>query len=128
MRFKCEICGGDATSICPRCYRYVCNSCIDPVSMYCVDCSSFKRAQEDDYIRYLTSLEKKIEYIEKNMERCFECPLLKDEVMRSMRVLKELEAIAKYEGFDELYDRILKIKDKVQSVGINYLVRFKMRK
>ncbi len=124
---KCEICGNKATTICPRCYRYVCENCIDPVAMYCIDCSSFKRAQEEDYIRIVETLRKKIEFIESSMEKCFDCPLLKDEVMRSMRILKELEVTAKSEGFENLLDKILSIKDKIQNIGINYLVKFKMR-
>ncbi len=124
---KCEICGKDATTICPRCYRYVCENCLDPATDYCIDCSSFKRAQEEDYVRVVESLWRKIVFIEENMERCFECPLLKDEIMRSMRILKELEIIAKSEGFENLHDKILSLKDKVQNVGVNYLVRFKMK-
>jgi len=124
---KCEICGNKSTTICPRCYRYVCEKCIDPITMYCIDCSSFKRAQEEDYMRIVESLKKKIEFIESSMERCFECPLLKDEIMRSMRILKELEITAKSEGFENLYDKVLSIKDKVQNIGINYLVKFKMK-
>ncbi len=78
-------------------------------------------------MRIIETLKKKIEFIESNMERCFECPLMKDEIMRSMRILKELEITAKSEGFENLHDEILSIKDKVQNIGINYLVKFKMR-
>jgi len=78
-------------------------------------------------MRIVESLKKKIEFIESSMERCFECPLLKDEIMRSMRILKELEITAKSEGFENLYDKVLSIKDKVQNIGINYLVKFKMK-
>ena len=124
---RCEICGGNATNICPRCYRYVCEKCTDPTSLLCVDCSSFKRWREEDLMRSVESLEKKVSYVEKVLERCFECPLLKDEIMRSLWMVKNLEATAKVEGMEELSDRLIEVRDKVQKLGVEYLVKFKMR-
>ncbi len=123
---KCELCNGEASGICPRCYRYVCSNCIDPITMLCKDCQSFKREQERDYIRLMDSIEKKLEFIENSIEKCFKCPILKDEIMRNIRIVKELEMTAKLDGFEELYNRILDLKERVQNIGIRFLVRLKM--
>ena len=52
-----------------------------------------------------------IEFIEESMERCLECPLLKDEIMRSMKILKDLEIAAKAAPLEE------EIKEIVESTA-----------
>jgi len=122
---KCEICGNKAEWICPRCYRYVCKNCVDLNVMLCLDCSHFKREQEDDYVRMVNSIAKKLDYMKSAIDRCLHCPLLKDEVLRSLRIVKELENTAKLEGFERLHDEILKIKDKLQNIAVEFLVKLK---
>jgi hypothetical protein len=127
---KCEVCKDKATSICPRCYRYICSGCLDPVTLYCMDCSSFKRWQEEDYLRFVESLEEKIEYTEKAIEsvNCKSCTLLKDAVLQNVRRVKELELIAKSEGFGSLHDKLLQVKWRVQNLAVRYLINFKIKR
>ena len=123
---RCELCGKDASGVCPRCYRFVCSECVDPITLECVDCSSFKRVLEEDLLRHLETIEKNVEYMESKLEECLHCPLYKDSVMRSLRRVKELESYAKLESFEKLSEKILDIKDRIQRLAINYLIRIKM--
>ncbi len=124
---KCEICGNDATGICPRCYRFICKDCSDPITLECIDCSSVKRTLEEDYIRYVETIEKKLNYMESKMDECLHCPLFKDSVMSCLRRIKELESIAKLESYERLSEKIIDIRDKAQKLAINYLVKIKMK-
>ncbi len=124
---NCEVCGEKAATICPRCYRYICENCLDLTTNYCIDCSRFKREEEDDLVRSVRSLKRKVEFIEENMEKCFDCPLLKDEVMRSLYLLKSLEAKARTDMMESLENEILSVKEKIQRIGVEYLVKFRMK-
>ncbi len=124
---QCEICGEKAVTICPRCYRYVCEKCFDVAMNYCVDCSRFKREEESDLVRSVKSMKKKVNFIRENLDRCFNCPLLKDEIMRFLYLVKSLEAKARLDSMEELENEILSLKEDVQKLGIEYLVKFRMR-
>jgi hypothetical protein len=123
------MCGNEATTLCPRCYRYVCSSCIDPITFYCLDCASFKHWQEEDCLRFVDLLKKKLEYVEKVIENkeCANCILLKDAVLQNVRRIKELEHLAKLESFENLHDKVLQIKEQAQNLAVKYLVHFKMK-
>ncbi len=123
---KCEICGNPAKGVCPRCYRFVCGKCVDPHTLECIDCSSVKRAIESDLIRYVESLTKKVEFMEKNFSNCFSCPLYKDSVMSCVRRVKELKSVAELESYENLYEKVQEIKDRVQKLAVKYLVKLKM--
>lgn len=122
----CEICGEKAEGICPRCYRYVCKNCTDPITLECIDCYSTKRVLEEDYIRYVDSIEKKLEFMESKISECKDCPIYKDAVLSCLRKVKELESLAKLESFERLSDKVVRMKDRAQKIAINFLVRFKM--
>ncbi len=124
---KCEICGNEATGICPRCYRFICKDCSDPITLECIDCSSVKRVLEEDLVRYVETIEKKVEYMELKMDDCLSCPLYKDSVMSCLRRIKELESLAKLESYERLSEKVLDLKDRVQKLAVNYLIRIKMR-
>jgi len=94
---------------------------------YCVDCSRFKREEEDDLVRSVKSLRKKVEYINENLEKCFHCPLMKDEIMRALYLIKSLEAKARMDLMENLEYEVLSLKEEVQKLGIEYLVKFRMR-
>ena len=123
---KCEICGKTASTVCPRCYRYICEHCTDPITLYCIDCSSFKKWQEEDYIRYINSLSNKINYMIKifGKKECMVCPLYKDSVMSSLRKVKELEQITKLEDLERAYEEVVKIKESIQKLAIEYLIKY----
>ncbi len=123
---KCEICGKEAKSICPRCYRYICSECTDPITLYCVDCSSFKRWQEEDYLRYIEILEKKIRYLSERFEneKCAMCLLYKDSIMSCLRKVKELEALTKLENFEKAYEKVIELKDVIQDLAIKYTIKY----
>ena len=122
---KCEICGGEVKGVCPRCYRFVCDKCVDPVTLECVDCTSVKRVIEEDLVRYVDNLTSKLNFIEKNMNTCFSCPLLKDAIMSYVRKAKELESVAKLNSYEMLYDKVKEFKDKAQQIAIKYLIKIK---
>ncbi|MCS7121166.1 MAG: hypothetical protein NZ895_00965 [Archaeoglobaceae archaeon] len=121
---ECEICKNLANSVCPRCYRYVCEKCLDPVTFYCLDCSFFRTELERDYERYLKILEKRINFMEKN--RCYSCLLYKDELMMTLRRIKEIKEFSKLEMFEKIYENALQIEEKAQKLAIDFLVRLKL--
>jgi hypothetical protein len=121
---ECELCGGKAKGICPRCYRYVCENCVDPITLYCLDCRRVKEEIEKDLERYLDGLAKKIEFMERR--RCYDCILYKDELMSSLRRLKELKNLSKLEMYDSIYDKACELEEKVKKLAIEYLIKLKM--
>ncbi|RLI75180.1 hypothetical protein DRP04_13745 [Archaeoglobales archaeon] len=123
---ECEICGKKAEAVCPRCYRYICRECSDPITLECIDCSSIKRVLEEDLLRYVEKLKKKLEYMEKVFSKCFECPLYKDSIMSCMRKTKELESLAKLESYERVFDEVADLKERAKNLAVNYLVRLKM--
>ncbi|MET1125071.1 MAG: hypothetical protein ABWW66_07445 [Archaeoglobaceae archaeon] len=123
---KCEVCGNDANGVCPRCYRFVCGECIDPTTLECIDCSSTKRIIEDDLLRYVDSMERKLSFMESKLLDCFSCPLYKDSLLGCVRRVKELESVAKLEAFERLAEKLPDIKERAQKLAVNYLVRLKM--
>ena len=124
---ECEVCGKkDAKGVCPRCYRFVCEDCVDPNTLECVDCTSVKRVIEDDLLRYLDSLEGKLGFMERNFERCSACPLYKDTLLSCVRRVKELKSLAKLEAYERLHDRVDDLKDRVQQLAVKYLISLKM--
>ncbi len=122
---RCEICGEKARGVCPRCYRFVCGKCVDPVTLECVDCTSVKRVIEDDLIRYVDSLSRKLEFMDANMSSCFSCPLYRDSVMSCVRRVKELENVAKLDSYESLYEKVRELKEKAQQLAVKYLIKIR---
>jgi len=123
---ECELCGGDAKGLCPRCYRYVCEKCIDPVTLYCLDCKRVKDEIERDLERYLDRVEKKIEFMERN--RCYGCILYRDELMSSLRRVRELKSMSKLDMYENVYERACELEERLKCLAVDYLVRLKMGK
>ncbi|OYT35249.1 hypothetical protein B6U96_10925 [Archaeoglobales archaeon ex4484_92] len=125
---KCEICGKKAKGVCPRCYRFVCENCIDPTTLECIDCASVKRILEKDLIRYVENISNKIKFMESNFSACYTCPIYKDAIMSYLRRVKELRKIAELESYEDLHDKINEVKETVQNLAIKYLIKIKMSK
>ncbi len=121
---ECEICGGKAKGVCPRCYRYVCEKCVDPITLYCLDCKRTKDEIERDLERYLDRIEKKIDFMKKN--RCYDCILYKDELMSSLRRIKELKSLSKLDMYESIYERACELEEELKRLTIEYLIRLKM--
>ncbi len=125
---RCEICGREAEGICPRCYRAVCGECVDPVTLDCIDCSRTKRVIEEDYLRYVDTISRRLDYIESKLNDCFYCPIMKDALMAYLRRLRELGSFSKLESLEELHERVKEVEEKAKQLAVNYLVRLKMAK
>ena len=81
---------------------------------------------ERDLERYLDRVEKKIEFMERN--RCYGCILYRDELMSSLRRVRELKSMSKLDMYENVYERACELEERLKCLAVDYLVRLKMGK
>ena len=57
-------------------------------------------------------------------KECMSCPLYKDSVMSTLRKIKELEHLSKLENFEKVSEKVYDIKNSLQSLAINYIIKY----
>ncbi len=127
---KCEVCGErEAVRICPRCHRMICDNCTDKRWHLCTDCAGVKNALQEDYLRYVERLDELVRDMIKRLKNpeCLHCNVLREAALNYVRAVKELEYLAKKEGYMKLLDRLEPVKKRIYRFALELLIRAQLR-
>jgi len=123
---KCEICNRkDATTICIKCRRLICEDCLSPEYLICKECYEFKKAVEEnrelvlDYARKMT----KICLTHLSSDTCSNCIILRELVISLLKMVRELRQEAEREFFESLIERSAALERRLKMMLISILMK-----
>lgn len=124
---KCELCGQrEATWVCVRCRRYVCQQCLDEkMSWLCKDCGEFRRAVERDRMRTADYIQRMVRELERRIGRpeCSRCPLARELALSLLKMVRDLRREAVVEGFERLASECEGLERRILTLVLGLLVR-----
>ena len=126
MVTKCEICQEEnASKICSRCYRLICNKCFNERWNTCIECATVKNVMSEDYVRFLEHLNNVINIVKQKIsssEECLTCPILREYLMSNYARIKQLIPYLSLEGYDKAEIIAQDLKKDIESLLIKILV------
>ncbi len=122
---ECAICGRQASMICIRCRRPICENCLDKTWYLCRECASLKWEIEADYHRRLNYLENvySVSKEKAKIAQCKNCIILRELLISVLKLLREILDEARKEGFDEVERRARKLELKITNLLLPILIR-----
>lgn len=123
---KCEVCGlNKAEHICSRCHRLTCSECFDFKLDLCSECVTVKRALEKDYLNYLKRCLKLLRETSELMryERCQECAVLRDIILKHLYELKRVKELARVEGFEDVEAKARETYKLLEKVAVKLIAK-----
>ncbi len=122
---RCEICREkEATTICIRCRRIICEDCSSPHAWLCKECYEFKKSIEEDrdimldYVRKMT----KICSASIRNSSCANCIILRETVLSLYKMLKDIKEEAQREYFESLIKKAEEIEKELRLLLISLLI------
>ncbi|MCD6508911.1 MAG: hypothetical protein J7L11_00755 [Thermoprotei archaeon] len=88
-----------------------------------------KRVMHDDYQRYISRMWKLIKEIRERARRpmCASCGLLSESLFTCLSAIKNMEYIAKKEGYEDLIEDLRALRKEAYATAAKVLTKFLMR-
>ena len=128
MSDKCARCGGqNGRNFCVRCKRAVCDDCWNPAWSLCRECSSYKEGVRWDLTQILAQAMRTAEFASRQLNKCADCPILRDHLLYLLKTTKNIEYTAQIEGLFDEQHHAAEARRRLTDLAIWILIRQGMR-
>lgn len=122
----CEVCNSNnASHICPKCHRFVCEECYVKETDLCVECMEIKRATRRSYAIVLNRYGKILEEFKNRIHKseCVNCEIFKSTLLSILPELKRAKAVLDLEGYLDEKEQADELLKAFNNIAIKYLTK-----